>query len=180
MTWSPAVSTLWALARAFHSGSEPSRFLPLLALCLHQHGPPAPGYSSWNGFLHCHLSGRSLWSTVSRPPPCHGFKAFRCSYPFSSVLKLPLFIVPFYYRICRILLESSVLQILPAHNSKFFERGQDGGGIGRGDHFLFYKFIERTTERWRKFTKQLLIASSGHQAPRKAAHCLRREVGQKY
>ena len=31
-----------------------------------------------------------------------------------------------------------------------------------------------------KFTKQLLIASSGHQAPRKAAHCLRREVGQKY
>ena len=24
---------------------------------------------------------------------------------------------------------------------------QDGGGIGRGDHFLFYKFIERTTER---------------------------------
>ena len=57
-------------------------------------------------------------------------------------------------------------------------RSQDGGGIGRGDHFLFYKFIERT-ERWTKFTK-LLIASSGHQAPRKAAHCLRREVGQKY
>ena len=25
-------------------------------------------------------------------------------------------------------------------------RSQDGGGIGRGDHFLFYKFIERTTE----------------------------------
>ena len=24
---------------------------------------------------------------------------------------------------------------------------QDGGGIGRADHFLFYKFIERTTER---------------------------------
>ena len=59
-------------------------------------------------------------------------------------------------------------------------RSQDGGGIGRGDHFLFYKFIERTTERWTKFTEQLLIASSGHQAPRKAAHCLWREVGQKY
>ena len=28
--------------------------------------------------------------------------------------------------------------------------------------------------------KQLLIASSGHQAPRKAAHCLQREVGQGY
>ena len=26
-------------------------------------------------------------------------------------------------------------------------RSQDGGRIGRGDHFLFYKFIERTTER---------------------------------
>ena len=26
-------------------------------------------------------------------------------------------------------------------------RSQDGGGIGRGVHFLFYKFIERTTER---------------------------------
>ena len=25
-------------------------------------------------------------------------------------------------------------------------RSQDGGGIGRGDPFLFYKFIERTTE----------------------------------
>ena len=58
--------------------------------------------------------------------------------------------------------------------------GQDGGGIGRGDHFLSYKFIERTIERWTKFTKQLLIASRGHQVPRKAAHCLRREVGQKY
>ena len=54
-------------------------------------------------------------------------------------------------------------------------RNQDGGGIGRGDHFLFYKFIERTTERWTKFTKQLLITSSGHQAPRKAGHCLLRE-----
>ena len=57
-------------------------------------------------------------------------------------------------------------------------RSQDGGGIGRGDQFLSYKFTERTIERWTKFTKQLLIASSGHQAPRKAAHCFQREVGQ--
>ena len=57
-------------------------------------------------------------------------------------------------------------------------RSQDGGGIGRGDHFLSYKFIQRTIERWTNFTKQLLIASRGHQAPRKAAHCLWREVGQ--
>ena len=58
---------------------------------------------------------------------------------------------------------------------KGWGRSQDGRGIGRGDHFLFYKFIERTTEQWTKFTKQLLIVSSGHQAPRKAAHCLQRE-----
>ena len=39
------------------------------------------------------------------------------------------------------------------------ERSQDGGGIGRGDHFLPYKFIKRTTEHRANFTKQLLIAS---------------------
>ena len=47
-----------------------------------------------------------------------------------------------------------------------------------GRHFLSYKFIKRTIEWWAKFTKQLLIASSGHQVPRKSAHCLWREVGQ--
>ena len=57
-------------------------------------------------------------------------------------------------------------------------RSQAGGGIGRGDHFLPYKLIERTIERWANFTKQLLIASREHQAPRKATHCLQREVGQ--
>ena len=63
-------------------------------------------------------------------------------------------------------------------NENTTTRSQDGGGIGWGDHFLSYKFIERTIERRKKFTKQLLIFSSGHQAPRKAAHCLQREVGQ--
>ena len=57
-------------------------------------------------------------------------------------------------------------------------RRQDGRGIGRGDHFLSYKFIEKTIECWANFTEQLLIASRGHQAPRKATHCLRKEVGQ--
>ena len=56
-------------------------------------------------------------------------------------------------------------------------RRQDGGGIGRGDHFLPYKFIERTIECRANFTKQLLIAIWGHQAPRKAAHCLWKDVG---
>ena len=31
--------------------------------------------------------------------------------------------------------------------SRWRRRSQDGGGIGRGDQFLSYKFIERTTER---------------------------------
>ena len=31
--------------------------------------------------------------------------------------------------------------------ARIMERSQGGGGIGRGDHFLLYKFIERTTER---------------------------------
>ena len=67
------------------------------------------------------------------------------------------------------------ISLQPKGLSRIFSRGrsQDGGGIGQGDHFLSYKFIQRT-----KFTKELLIASSGHQARRKAAHCLRREVGQ--
>ena len=54
-------------------------------------------------------------------------------------------------------------------------RSQDGGGIGRGDHFLPYKFIERTFEWWADFTKQLLTASRRHHVPRKAAHCLQKE-----
>ena len=76
---------------------------------------------------------------------------------------------------------SSCLQSFPASGSyqmnQFFTLGgestgvsnwgEDGGGIGWGDHFLPYKFIERTVERWANSTKQLLIASRGHQVPRK-------------
>ena len=47
-----------------------------------------------------------------------------------------------------------------------------------GRPFLPYKFIERTFEHWANCTKQLLIASRGHHTPRKAAHHLRKEVGQ--
>ena len=61
---------------------------------------------------------------------------------------------------------------------KYSGRSQDGRGIGWGDHFPSYKFIERTIELLTKFTKKLLIASSGHQESRKATRCLRREVGQ--
>ena len=54
---------------------------------------------------------------------------------------------------------------------------EDGWGIEQGDHFLPYKFIKRTFERWVNSTKQLLYAGRRHQAPRKAAHCLWKEVG---
>ena len=57
-------------------------------------------------------------------------------------------------------------------------RSQDGRGIGQGDHFLPYKFTKRTIQRRANFTKHLLITSWGPQVPRKAAHCLRKEVGQ--
>ena len=61
---------------------------------------------------------------------------------------------------------------------RVWKKVQDGRGIGWGDHFLPYKFIERTFERWANSTKQLLITSRGHQVSRKAAHCLQKEVGQ--
>ena len=41
-----------------------------------------------------------------------------------------------------------------------------------------HKFIERSFECWANSTKQLLNAGVRHQAPRKAAHSLRKEVGQ--
>ena len=40
------------------------------------------------------------------------------------------------------------------------------------------QMFERTFEHRANYIKQLLISSRGHQAPRKAAHCLRKEVGQ--
>ena len=54
---------------------------------------------------------------------------------------------------------------------------EDGRGIGCGDHFIPNKFIKRTFKRWVNSTKQLLNAGRGHQAPRKAAHCLQKQVG---
>ena len=88
----------------------------------------------------------------------------------------------FFSKMTRDILKSqdqwTIQRVQVNQNRALWGRSQAGGGIGRGDHFLSYKFIERTIERWTKFTKQLLIASSGHQVPRKAAHCLWREVGQ--
>ena len=55
-------------------------------------------------------------------------------------------------------------------------RSQDGRGIGWVDHFLPNKFIKRSFKCWATSTKQLLNAGRGHQAPRKAAHSLWKEV----
>ena len=53
-------------------------------------------------------------------------------------------------------------------------RSQDGGGVGRGEHFLPHKFIKRAYKRRVNSTKQLLNAGRGHQAPRKAAQLFER------
>ena len=53
-------------------------------------------------------------------------------------------------------------------------RSQDGGGVGRGEHFLPHKFIKRAFKRRVNSTKQLLNAGRGHQATRKAAQLFKR------
>ena len=79
---------------------------------------------------------------------------------------------------CLLLGRKAVTSLDSILKSRDGGRSQDGRGIGWGDHFLPYKFIERTIERWANFTKQFLITSRGHQASRRATHCLQREVGQ--
>ena len=53
-------------------------------------------------------------------------------------------------------------------------RSQDGGGAGRGEHFLPNKFIKRAFKRQVNSTKQLLNAGRAHQAPRKATQLFER------
>ena len=53
-------------------------------------------------------------------------------------------------------------------------RSQDGGGVGRGEHFLPHKFIKRAFKHQVNSTKQLLNAGRGHQAPRKATQLFER------
>jgi len=48
------------------------------------------------------------------------------------------------------------------------QHSEDGGGVGRGEHFLPHKFIKRAFKHQVNSTKQLLNAGRGHQAPRKA------------
>ena len=50
---------------------------------------------------------------------------------------------------------------------KRYRRSKDGGGTGRGDHFLPYKFIKRTIELRANFTKQLLIVAEVIRHPEK-------------
>ena len=46
-------------------------------------------------------------------------------------------------------------------------RSQDGGGIGRGDHFLSYKFIARTTERRANFKNNFCSLAEDIRRPEK-------------
>ena len=59
-------------------------------------------------------------------------------------------------------------------NIKIWRRSQDGGGVGRGEHFLPHQFIKRAFKRRVNSTKQLLNAGRGHQAPRKATQLFER------
>ena len=77
--------------------------------------------------------------------------------------------------VCREANDCELFLVLKVQNSNT----QDGRGIGQGDHFIPYKFIKRTFKRRVNSTKQLLNAGRGHQEPRKAAHCLQKEVGKK-
>ena len=56
----------------------------------------------------------------------------------------------------------------------FRGRRQDGGGVGRGKHFIPHKFIKRAFKRRVNSTKQLLNAGREHQAPRKATQLFER------
>ena len=61
---------------------------------------------------------------------------------------------------------------------KLRQQSQDGRKIGQGDNFIPYKLIKRSFECWATSTKQLLNADRGHQAPRKTAQFLWKEVWQ--
>ena len=50
---------------------------------------------------------------------------------------------------------------------QFGGRSQDGGGVGRGEHFLPYKFIKRTFKRRVNSTKQPLKAAEDISHPEK-------------
>ena len=67
-----------------------------------------------------------------------------------------------------------LFKIAYSFNSKWWGRRQDGGGVGRGKHFLLHKFIKRAFKRRVNSTNHLLNAGRGHQAPRKATQLLER------
>ena len=62
----------------------------------------------------------------------------------------------------------------PVQTAASWGRSQDGGAVGRGEHFLPHKFIKRAFKSRVNSTKQLLNAGRGHQAPRKATQVFER------
>ena len=90
--------------------------------------------------------------------------AFRCLYRSFS----PLLFTSLFTAICKDKIFSLWRAVLR------WQRNRTGSTLSP------HKFIKKTFERWVNSTKQLLNAGRGHQAPRKAAHCLQKEVGKKY
>ena len=69
-------------------------------------------------------------------------------------------------------------QLLSQQNKRVKKETFRGQKNRMGDHFLPHKFIKKSFECWATSTKQLPDAGRGHQASRKAAHSLWKEVGQ--
>ncbi|XP_070235678.1 acylphosphatase-2 isoform X3 [Bos mutus] len=65
----------------------------------------------------------------------------------------------------------SKFRVLNRHDRR---KSQDGRGVRQGEHFLPHKFIKRAFKSRVNSTKQLLKASRGHQAPRKATQVFER------
>ena len=60
------------------------------------------------------------------------------------------------------------------------ERSQDGGGVGRGEHFLPHKFIKRAFKLSSKFHKTTSECRQRTSGTQKSDPTLRKEVGKKY
>ena len=73
-------------------------------------------------------------------------------------------------------LKSLLIRVKEEHEKGWLktQHSEDGGGVGRGEHFLPHKFIKRAFKHQVNSTKQLLNAGRGHQAPRKATQLFER------
>ena len=138
------------------------------------------------------FSRQEYWSGLPCPSPEYIlnkhiiiYSVFMCVYIYSVFMNVFILIthvcILYFYIAGEVwILQCQIFLFFPItfKNYHCWRRSKDGGGIGQGDHFLPHKFIKRTFKHWVNSIKQLLNAGRGHQAPRKAAHCLRKEVRQ--